>query len=487
MLSIGTFEPDKLDLDGSTSRLIRNVLPKGNSYGPMAGPSIFGTSTLPAQCVGLAFARTNSGGWLVFAGTKTKLYKLISDAWVDYSRTVGGNYNVPDGEFWSFAQFGAQLIACNYNDDPQVIDVDSAATSFTALAGSPPKARIVKATQGFVRLAGMATDPYGDRWSDLEDATTWTFGSGATGLSDRQYFPTGGRVMNVTGGYTGFVLQEQAIKSFQFLPGSQYVWQYTEVEGARGCVAPYSVAAVGSTTFYLAEDGFYSIDVQAGLKPIGATRVNNWWRDNTDASRRSSIMAVADPVAPRIYWVGYSTAGVTSFDIGLVYDWQLDQWAEFRTSAQVFAAIATPGKSLEDLNAYGSLENVPASLDSAIWEGDKPTFGGISSASKLIFMSGPSLEAKMVLPRVQANPGGRAFVNEVRPVIDTSSASLRIGTGERMQDPVAYGSAASLDPTGKFNVRSSGRIHEIELTIPAGTAWTHCQGVDISAVPDGKR
>jgi hypothetical protein len=253
--------------------------------------------------------------------------------------------------------------------------------------------------------------------------------------------------MNVTGGYTGFVLQEQAIKSFQFLPGSQYVWQYTEVEGARGCVAPYSVAAVGSTTFYLAEDGFYSIDVQAGLKPIGATRVNNWWRDNTDASRRSSIMAVADPVAPRIYWVGYSTAGVTSFDIGLVYDWQLDQWAEFRTSAQVFAAIATPGKSLEDLNAYGSLENVPASLDSSIWEGDKPTFGGISSASKLIFMSGASLEATMVLPRVQANPGGRAFVNEVRPVIDTEQrlSADRDGRADAGPDCLWIGSVSRPD------------------------------------------
>jgi hypothetical protein len=72
-------------------------------------------------------------------------------------------------------------------------------------------------------------------------------------------------------------------------------------------------------------------------------------------------------------------------------------------------------------------------------------------------------------------------------VVDTDDMTLRIGTAERMQDPIAYGSATTLDVTGKFNVRSSGRVHEIELTIPAGTAWTHCQGVDISAVPDGKR
>jgi hypothetical protein len=76
-------------------------------------------------------------------------------------------------------------------------------------------------------------------------------------------------------------------------------------------------------------------------------------------------------------------------------------------------------------------------------------------------MSGPNLEATMVLPRGHLNPGGRAFVNEVRPVIDTDAALLRIGTVERMQDAVAYGTPATLDPTGKFNVRSSGRITKL--------------------------
>jgi hypothetical protein len=484
MLSLGTFEPDKLDLDGSTSRLIRNVYPKGNSYGPIPGPAVFGTATLPAACLGLAPYRTSTGSWGIVAGTQTKLYKYISGAWVDYTRTVGGNYNVPTGDFWSFCQFGSQLIACNANDDPQVMDVEIS-SPFAALAGSPPKARIVKALQGFVWLMGKTANPYNVYWSDLEDATDWTPNPSGGGLSDTQFFPTGGRVMTATGGFNGFIFQEQGVKSFEFT-GPGLIYRFTEVEGARGCISPYGVASVGSSAFYLGEDGFYSIGPD-GLKAIGATRVNKFWRDNTDPARYASVMAVADPVAPRIIWAGYASAASTSFDIGLVYDWQLDQWAEFRGSAKVWAGLSTPGVTLEGLNAYGTLDSLPASLDSSLWSGSKPTFGGVNVSGQLFFMAGPNMEATMVMPRAQLNPGGRAFINEVRPVVDTSSASLRVGTAERMQDPIVYGSAATLDTTGKFNVRSSGRVHEFELTIPAGASWSHAQGVDASAVPDGKR
>jgi hypothetical protein len=311
MLSVGTFEPDKLDLDGSTSRLIRNVLPKGNSYGPMAGPSIYGTSTLPAQCVGLAFARTNSGGWLVFAGTKTKLYKLVSDAWVDYSRTVGGNYNVPDGEFWSVCQFGSQLIACNFNDDPQVIDVDSAATAF-----SPSAVRLPRPASSRQRRASSV-------WSGWRPIPTGTAGriwkTPPPGPSARARPAVGsavfpdrrpgdechGRLYRVCLAGAGASRRSSSCRALSTsgnTPRSKEraaAWLRTR--------SPLSARPRSTSQ----RTGFIPSTCRPGLKPIGATRVNNWWRDNTDASRRPSVMAVADPVAPRIYWIGYSTPGVT--------------------------------------------------------------------------------------------------------------------------------------------------------------------------------
>ena len=62
-------------------------------------------------------------------------------AW-DERKEGDGNYSVPSGDFWSFAQFGGKVIACNFNDNPQVIDVDTGAVNFADLAGTPPKARL---------------------------------------------------------------------------------------------------------------------------------------------------------------------------------------------------------------------------------------------------------------------------------------------------------------------------------------------------------
>lgn len=483
MPSFGAWEPDKLDLDGGTSRVARNVYAKGNSYGPVPSAQVYGTATLPAKCVGFASYRTGSGGWGIVAGTKTALYKYTAGAWVVATRLAGGAYNVPTGDLWSFAQFGSQLIACNVNDDPQVLDVETGA-NFTLLAGSPPKSRIVKGVQDFVWMVGQATLPYAARWSDLNDATQWTAGLG-TALSDVQFFPTGGRVMNVTGGYTGFVFQEQAVRAFEFT-GPGLIYRFQEIDGAQGCIAPYAVASMGAYAWYLGERGFNQIGPD-GPKPIGATRVDDWWRNNTDASRQSQTLAVADPVAPRILFACYATASSTTFDVGLIYDWQLDRWTEFRGEAQMWAAIATPGTTLEALNSYGSLEDLPFSLDSRVWEGNKPTWGGMTAAGALIFMAGSPMAATIASPRAQVNPGSRAFVSEVRPVVDTDAATLRIGTAGRVQDALSYSGSYALDATGKYNTRASGRVFEFELTIPAGTSWSHAQGLDVVAGPGGAR
>src|SRR5262245_27202747 len=161
ILSFGPWEPDSSGIDArdEAGRVIlqtaRNVYSTKTGYGPVPGLSAITSSPLSATetCVGLAFARQSSGGYLIFAGTRTKLfmYDSNSQSWIDKSRTSGGPYNVSTDDYWSFAQFGTQLIAVNVNDDSQVINVDSPA-SFAALPGSPPRARYVTVVGDFVVL-----------------------------------------------------------------------------------------------------------------------------------------------------------------------------------------------------------------------------------------------------------------------------------------------------------------------------------------------
>jgi hypothetical protein len=484
IVPFGLFEPDKAGLNTDLVSVARNALRKANSYGPVPSLADFGFPALAARCRGLGFARTESGGWLVFAGTATKLYQLVAGAWVDRTRTSGGDYAVPDGELWNFTQFGSILIASQSNDDHQRFDVDSGASAFTALGGSPPKARKTKVIGDFLHVAGMPTDPKKARWSSLNNCESWTLGSQ---FADEQPFESGGRLMDVHGDKRGVFLQEQCVRVFEFQPGSDYVYVIALVDGVPGCIAPYGSASFGPTAFYLAEGTrFFSISFDGSAAPIGATRVDEWFQRNTDPARASEVVAIADPVRPYIYWAAYASAASTDFDILLPYNWQLDMWSPpIHESAQVWASVAAPGKTLEELDdVAASLEDLPSSLDAPEWQGDKPSFGGINPDGNLSFMSGPALEA--VLETAEIGGTTLSIVTDVTP-LDGADGTLRIGSREKLTDAVTYSEAYVLEETGKFAPLETGRYHRFERTIPAGSEWTHAQGLDVMSQPDGDR
>src|SRR6266436_3883451 len=144
-LPFGEWRPDIAMLDNQFAFDVENVFPGINSYKPM--PSLLpfsATAITTTPPCGLYGARKSDGSWKIYAGSRTALYTWsLSGGWVDVTRLVGGAYSVPaTGELWSFAQFGTNLVAVNQNDDIQVIDIEAGA-NFTALGGTPPKARTV--------------------------------------------------------------------------------------------------------------------------------------------------------------------------------------------------------------------------------------------------------------------------------------------------------------------------------------------------------
>src|SRR5229473_1688985 len=148
MVGFGSWQPDTAGLntkDQSGRALLsiaRNVYPGRGGWMPILSLAAFQTGTaFSGTCCGMFAARSSTGGWIIFAGSTTKLYKFNSgtSAWDDYSRVSGGAYNVPVGDYWSWAQFGSKVLATNFNDNLQVIDIDTGATAFADGTGSPPK------------------------------------------------------------------------------------------------------------------------------------------------------------------------------------------------------------------------------------------------------------------------------------------------------------------------------------------------------------
>jgi hypothetical protein len=472
------FRPDAFDYNTFFPTIL-NVAPGINSYKPQPGLAAYNASALPATAKGLTMGRTVAGAWEVYAATTTDLYIYSGGAWVEATRLAGGDYATVDGEFWRFLQYGENLLAVNGTDAPQTISIESG-SNFAALGGSPPVARNITAVGEFVVLSGLPATPYRIQWSAIGNAAGWTAG---TNLSDYQDFPDGGRVTGVSGGETGYVMQEYMIRRMRFLPGSDYVFQFEKVVDGKGSISPYGFESVAGTVFFLAEDGFYSYSGE-GLSPIGDKRVNAWFLAAADGARLASTVAVADPYRPRIWWFYYSSNESVNFDRAIVYDWSLDRWAPINIEAQMWGRAAVPAVSLDSLS--GNLDtDYAVSFDSRVYEGGRPSLAAIDADGYFAFAEGDNLAATIVSAEVQPFPRKRARVTDCYVIGGASNMTVAAGVRDDFDEAVTYGAESSKEINGKFAIDEAGRMHRYRVTIPAAASWTHISGLEANHIPAG--
>jgi hypothetical protein len=509
--------PNQKDAQGRyIMTMAKNVYPSVGGYKPVFSLANYNTGTAITGVIGGAIARSSSGAWSVFIGTQTKLYKYNSATgnFDDYTRVSGGAYNVPVGDIWSACQFGSKVIFCNFNDNPQVIDIDTGATAFADLTGTPPKARYCGVVGDFVFLACLNSNPRKVRNSAINDTTGWTIG---TNLCDEQELPDGDDVTGFAGGEFGWVVQQHAVRRAVFQPGFDQAFRFERVERERGSIAKYSVVGVRDTIFYLADDGFYSLG-PAGLKPIGHQRINQWFISNTDQARKFSIIGFSDQTAPRVYWACYASSASTYFDRVLVYDWDVDDFSFLDQQAQFWFRGVTAGTTLEGLNIYGSLDffsvpsvgsgpGIPYSLDSPAWQGGIPYVAAISTDGHLAFQNSTPLVGLLAPCVNQFIPEARASIDNIYPIGNWNAATptLRVGRAENILSstgggPGAYPgnlrftSALSTSPVGGLfrpSPRCSGRVHQLELTVTqptggSGANWEHAVGLSFDVRRAGK-
>src|SRR5262249_51228206 len=155
MLPFGDYRPDVTAYQSTISRVIQNVIPRGDGYGPFFSLVPF-TLALPLTCRGYFYARKADGSIAVFAATATDLYLLNTStfAWTAVSKGGASYSTIPNGDQWQFAQFNNFVIAVQINPVPQVFDL-TASSAFADLAASPPQARYVAVVNRFLVLSGL--------------------------------------------------------------------------------------------------------------------------------------------------------------------------------------------------------------------------------------------------------------------------------------------------------------------------------------------
>jgi hypothetical protein len=413
--------------------------------------------------------------------TTLDLDTVTNQALANYASTVD--------ERWVFEQFGNYVVAVNINDNPQVFQI-GVSTNFADLAGSPPRARYVKAWGDFLALMNLSGNENRVHWSALNDITGWTPG---TNNSDYQDFPDGGVVQGSSSATNPFVILKRAIYAGTFVPGSIEIFTFAKIHHNRGAAAPYAIASRGSFTIFPDSGGLFQLNSDGSILPIGFEKIDRTVFSRISGPDLASLFAEIDPFFNRYYLAVRYTAPEDSFDKIIIYDWGIGEFTQIDMEQDVLFPLAsgTLGYTLEGLDAISaSLDALPFSLDSKVWQGGAPVMGALDADHRLGFYSGPNAEAIVTTQEAGADNGTVTRLHEIVPVVDTQSALVSIGARMRrsIDDPVIWAPyRAQSTNTGIVRGRSRARYHTFKLKIPEDVVWTHAQAVTLNSQPAGSR
>jgi hypothetical protein len=481
LVPMGEWAPDQPDT-GEFARIAENVLTQGGDYVPFSSLQE-ATAALPASCKGAVAVKALDGTVFVFAGTDTKLYRLVGNTWTDVSRA--SNYSTGPENRWVFAQYGNVLLASNFTNELQAFTLGTS-TLFADVAGAP-RAKVLAVVNNFV-VAGHTFDAVDGtrrnrvRWCAINNPLDWANNPTVT-QADFQDIPNGGEVQAIQGfDNHAIVVQEKEIKRMEYV-GDDLIFSITTAEPVRGAVANGSVVGVGNQIFFLGEDGFYAFAAQ-GSVPIGNKKIDKWFSRTLKAGTENDIITTFNPLLKIVVW-GFVSTG-SDIDTLLIYNWSDNRWTYVKQNVQAFLVALTASRGLESLGAqYAGLENIPFGLDSIVWAGGKTLPAAFTLDNKMGYFNGPAMPALVEGGEARLNMNGRAFVSAVYPHTDASDLDCEVCSRFSLKDmPVSTGVMA-LGNTGEYVARTDNTFHRIRISL-RGT-WSYLRGVQFRARGSGAR
>lgn len=489
MIPVGEWLPDIADLQNPGTTKAKNVSPLVDGFGQLKALAET-SSALTAYCRGAIAARANDNVVYNYAGDATSLYENESGTWTDKSTGCPGacgTYSVGTNDSWEFAKWGEKVIAVGgVGVSPQIITLGG--TEFTALGGTPPKARHVAVVRNFVVLANYDESgtiyPARVRWSGHNDETQWT----TDRAKQADYQPLAGRggwIQGIRGGEYGVVLQEHSIWRMEYV-GPKPIFRFDETMPGVGTPAPNSIVQRGDNIFALLQNGFEVI-VQGEKGPeIGSNKVNKWFFDRVDANNMERVVGAFDRVNRRIVWIFPSTGATNGLpDSGIIFDIASGRWSYFESELEWVYDSFGEGTTLEQLDSVSaSLDALSGSLDSREWIGGAIALSGFSSTHKSGAFTGPAMDAVIETTEQKIN-GDMTFLRRVRPEVEgTGTITVAIGSRDKLSDSVSWGSNISQARDAAFPCRSRARYHRIRTNISGG--FKRMQGISIlEAKADG--
>lgn len=486
MLKFGEYLPDVTPLENPGLLDAQNLLPRTSGYSPVLGPAQISTNAMDAPPQGGgSFRATNAayGGIFTIVGNASKLYQFDAAGFTDVS--ISGGYSTQPEESWEFAQWDNQILATNFADPIQTMDMGS--PPFANLAGSPPLARHMDVVDNFLVVGNTwdASDlfqPTRVRWAGIGDPTAWTVS--ATTQADFQNLDgADGYIQKIVGGEFGLVFQEKAITRMSYI-GSPLVFQFDKLESNRGALAANSVIKIGDRVAFLSQDGFYAFDGAQSI-PIGDAKIDQTFFEDVDISSLYRMSVDLYPNDDIVCWSYVSLAATgTLCDTILFFNYAPNseqRWAYAKIDNFMILSPISTAYTLDELDAVSTdLDALPYSLDSRVWQGSVNLLSIINAANHLAFLNGTAMNATIETGESWLKQPYRTYVTKIRPHINRAQTGLvtaQIAARNLESEAISYGPVCLMNNSGDIPVRANARFMRAKFNISGD--FQNAQGFDI--------
>lgn len=479
MIPVGSLATDIAETNPGVARQALNVLIKRDANGIAHGPhpslaTMKSATPLPDLPVGGATAVNNAGLYFAFVGTMTDIYRMTAAYELDASTSVGSGYNVPAGDYWSFARFGSYLHATNASDGMLKFDVDLD-SSFSTVADAP-KARYIFTWADTLFALDCDGENKVMRNSAIGNSLIWSGkGAGYRTFQKGEELMCGGALTEDF----AIVLQRNSVNQLVRRSDGK-LFDVKNLANDRGVVNPRAFCVVDGMAFWCDTDGFWQYSVAGGLKNVGLEKINDTFLKRLASGGFDTIELTADKANNRVI-ARYQRSDVTStaiFEDAYAYHYLIGEWAEIEETTAALFSMASPGYTLDDITPelFGSLDDLTISLDSRFWSGGEPRLGALNGDLKFCYLDGAALQAVSETSSTQLATS--TLLSSVTPKTDAANATVEIGVRDRAADPIIWKGGVGIQPSGRCPVRGRGKIISFRQTVPAGESWSYLRGFD---------
>lgn len=475
----GPLAPDAGANASGVCMTANGVLPKSEGFGPAQQLVAADTATaLPAAPRGMITCLLRDGSTRVFGLTETTLYSLGADfTWT----SIQAGYTCTSGDDWSCRQFGNFLLYTNTTDGMQAYNIETGgAPTYISAAGDPRELEIIaNCVFGFdCKDATGTRDNRLIRNSDFNDHTDWTGGA-----ADYQPLESGGALLggfNLRNG-AAIVLQENSMRLLQFgNVGGGAFYSLQEVSTERGVVGRKSCVAFDGVLYGISTNGFFRFTLNAGLEFIGAGMVDEWFLERVQLADLAKVQGAIDPARKVVLFRypsdGDPSATVFSNLIGYSWGYPANPWFTWSVDTAYLSRLATAGYTLEDLDAFGTVDSITIPWDDRFWQGGQKLFAALDPDLKYATFSGEN-QAATILTSTQNSPV-TGLIGWATGIDDCASGTLEIAVSDALSDDMTFKDPATKVSAGRFPLRARGLNVAFRRNIPAAATWTYAKGID---------